>query len=159
MGRFRNSRACSASPCASTARLASGASSRPSSRTAPSPPSWHASRGWCRFVAAESVSPRATCSSCRGPLTWRCASFSAFISLSLAFIWAMAARSFVRFSYDVRPAVGRNAFFGSCHCLPATSLSVWPTWWEVAGARPASDGPTVLAHAKWLGRLCGRFGH
>jgi len=25
---------------------------------------------------------------------------------------------FARFSYEVRPEVGRKAFFGSCHCLP-----------------------------------------
>ena len=53
--------------------------------------------------------------------TWRSASFSSFISFSLAFTAARAVRAFTRLSQGlVAPvaAPGRKAVFGACHCLP-----------------------------------------
>ena len=54
-----------------------------------------------------------------GGRTWRSASFSSFISFSFALIRARSSRSFCFCLNDFRPAAGRNAFFGACHCLPA----------------------------------------
>lgn len=50
--------------------------------------------------------------------TSRSASFSSFISFSLAFTAAIACLSALRFSQLEFPAFGLNAFFGSCHCFP-----------------------------------------
>lgn len=54
--------------------------------------------------------------------TFLSASFSSFISFSLALTRAIATRSFARFSYGVKPEPGRNAFLGSCHCLPVVLI-------------------------------------
>lgn len=50
--------------------------------------------------------------------TCRSASFSSFISFSLALVAARSVRACVRLAKDVRPEAGRNAFLGACHCLP-----------------------------------------
>lgn len=46
------------------------------------------------------------------------ASFSSFISFSLALVADVDIRNFVRCSYEVNPELGRNALRGACHCLP-----------------------------------------
>jgi len=58
--------------------------------------------------------------------TCRAASFSSFISFSFAFIAAWAFLSSVRFSNEFWPALGRNAAFGACHCLPMQSCVSFP---------------------------------
>lgn len=90
------------------------------------------------------------------------ASFSSFISFSLALTAASAILSFARFSYEVSPDPGRNAFLGMCHCLPAcpwavkcqhSSLLSWtPALLDGSSPRRAR---TILPHAK---RLVGRRG-
>lgn len=51
--------------------------------------------------------------------TCRSASFSSFISFSLAFVASRALRSDRRALYEFWPARGLNADFGMCQCFPA----------------------------------------
>ena len=67
-------------------------------------------------------------------LTCRAASFSSFISFSLALVAATASSFAFLFSYEVFPAFGRKAFFTGCHCLPKyLELETWNPGrnWEV----------------------------
>lgn len=50
--------------------------------------------------------------------TCRSASFSSFISFSLAFVASIALRSSTRALYDLWPARGLNADFCTCQCFP-----------------------------------------
>lgn len=85
--------------------------------------------------------------SCR---TCRSSFFSAFISFSLAFTCDMSARSAWRFSYEVRPAVGRKAVFCACHCLPAPNCQCQ----ELYPFEGYGMGRTIFAHPQRLLRLC-----
>jgi hypothetical protein len=48
----------------------------------------------------------------------------------------MRARSFVRFSYEVKPAVGRKAFFVGCHCFPGRCQTVIVVRGRMYGGSP-----------------------
>lgn len=74
--------------------------------------------------------------------TTRAASFSSFISFSFALTASMATFSTWRFAKELLPALGRNAFLGSCHCMPGNVRLV-----RVTGRLLA-----ILAHALGLGK-------
>jgi hypothetical protein len=93
----------------------------------------------------------------------RSASFSSFISFSLAFTTAISARFLLRSSKLDSPFVGRKAVLGSCHCLPSLSEAVSHGQPSCSNrkykqeTKRLSSSLTILPHALWY-HLCGPCG-
>lgn len=95
-----------------------------------------------------------------GTQTCLSASFSSFISFSLALTAARAFLSSARFSNVVRPALGRKAVFGMCHCLPverskaSVQLSFAHQWRQ---AHHSCAFPVQRALLRWSRESCLRL--